>query len=155
MAIITEIISKQNFEIVGEKIGDILSIELSNQKTLQNSLVNFAVFKERVTAIDKTEEVVVNVLLNSIDNSSSSQSGAQSVCSFFIDVFASAKETEANRGDKAAFDKLLKYVGMCRYILQSHKYKTLSFDLGLYRCTLKSLSEPISKLSKDLFFVHK
>lgn len=132
MALITEIILEQNFEKVLTKIGEILALELANQKVLQPSRLpeDVVVFKERITSIDKSEEVLVNVLLDGFNNSYSTQSDQQNSTSFFIDIYASGKENSSTKGDKVVATKLQKYIALCRYILQSHKYLTLDFPLG-------------------------
>lgn len=44
MAIITETIPRQGFEIVQNRIGEILLLELTNQKALQGFTSDFGVF---------------------------------------------------------------------------------------------------------------
>jgi len=129
-AIITEIIPRQNFEIVGDKIGEILAVELANQKTLQSLPENQKIFRERITPVDKTEEVVVNVLFDSFNNSYNTQSDVQARTNYFIDIYASGKAKGLTPGDEVVALKMLKYVGLCRYILSSHKYITLGLAPG-------------------------
>jgi hypothetical protein len=129
-AIITEIIPAQNFELAARQIGEILTVELDNQKTLQSLPENHTVFLERITSVDKTEEVVVNVLFDNITPSGKTQSDTQINATYFIDVYATGKAKTTIPGDEVVAFKLLKYVGMCRYILQSHKYLTLLFPVG-------------------------
>lgn len=132
MAEITEIIPKQNFELVAEAIVAILGDEIANQKTLQpaNLPENVSVFKERIVAVDKTEEVVVNVLLDQMASTYKTESDMQGLTNYFIDIYSHGKQTSGELGDKVSSDKLLKYVGIVRYILQSHKYVTLGLPLG-------------------------
>lgn len=132
MAVITEIIQEQNFEKVSTRIGEILTLELANQKLLQPVRLseNVVVFKERITSIDKSEEVLVNVLLDGWSNSTSNQSNQNNGVNYFIDIYASGKENPTTRGDNVVATKVQKYAALCRYILQSHKYLTLDFPAG-------------------------
>lgn len=130
MAVITEQIPKQNFEIVGEVIGDILTVELAAQKASFGLPEDVTVFQERIVAIDKTEEVVVNVLLDATNSNYASQSNQQNRTNYFIDVYAQGKQTDDDRGDAIAGAKAKSYLGKIRYILQSHKYVTLGLPAG-------------------------
>lgn len=132
MAKITEIIPKQNFEIIRDQIGAILADELNNQKNLQPVYLseNVTVFSERITSVDKSEEVVVNVLLDSLNSNYKTESDQQNRTSFFIDIYAHGKANSNDPGDKVTAFKLQKYLGICRYILQSHKYVTLDLPTG-------------------------
>lgn len=126
--IITESIPRQNFDLVGEAIGAILTLELDNQKTLQSLPEEISVFNGRITAIDKTEEVLINVNIDSAGNMENEQSGQMLDTNYFVDVYVRAKANQNKPGDENAYFKLMKYIGMCRYILQSHKYLTLGFS---------------------------
>lgn len=131
-AIITEIIPEQNFEAVLTRIGEILFVELTNQKAIQPSRLSeeFSVFKERITSADKTEEVMINVLLDGFSNRHATQSDQQNNTNFFIDIYANGKAESNKKGDNIVATRLQKYIGLCRYILQSHKYLTLDFPSG-------------------------
>lgn len=131
-AIITEKILEQNFEAVLTRIGEILLLELTNQKVSQPLRLpeKFSVFKERITSIDKTEEVMINVLLDGFANRHATQSDQQNNTNFFIDIYANGKAKPNEKGDNIVATKLQKYIGLCRYILQSHKYVTLGFTPG-------------------------
>ena len=131
-AIITEIIPKQNFELVGEQIGAILTLELANQKVIQPLRLPEAhtVFFERIVSVGHTEEVVIITSFDSFNTLHKTQSDTQAGTNYFIDVYASGAAKGDDSGDKIVAIKLLKYVGLCRYILQTHKYKTLGFAPG-------------------------
>ena len=67
MAIITETIPRQGFEIVQNRIGEILLLELTNQKALQGFTSDFGVFLERQEPFDKEEDVMITVMLSGAD----------------------------------------------------------------------------------------
>ena len=131
-AIITEVIPQANFEIIHDKIGEILVVELANQKTLQPLRLteNVGVFKERITSVDKTEEVVISVLLDGFNSSYATQSDQQNRTNYFIDIYASGKAGIDTPGDNVVATIVQKYIALIRYILQSHKYVTLNLPLG-------------------------
>lgn len=130
-AVITEKILEQNFEKINSLIGAILTVELDNQKNAQNLKENHSVYLERITAVDKSEGVVVIVLFNSGNVVSETERDSQNTFNYFIDVYATGKTTNRQSGDENSAAKLLKYVGMCRYILASNKLRTLSLPLGI------------------------
>ena len=132
MAKITEIIPEQNFEAVLTRIGEILTLELANQKTLQPVRLpeKVTVFKERITSVDKAEGVVIIVLLDGFSNKYATQSDQQNTTNYFIDVYANGKAKTDVPGDNIVATILDKYVGLCRYILQTNKYVTLGFTPG-------------------------
>lgn len=129
--IITEIIPKQGFEIVLDRIHDILDVELLNQKTLQEFESEFEVFKERQEAYDNSEAVVIIVSLSNIAYAGKTQKDSQGGTDYFIDVYANGIESTDKTGNEDSRLKLHLFVGMIRYILDSTKYQTLGFDYSL------------------------
>lgn len=121
---ITEIIPTQNFELLLQFIASQLLVELDNQKTLQSFAESFKLFVERSTSVDVREaDVVIIALFDSIVNSSSTPQDTMYTGTYFIDVYATAKASEGKPGDEATGTLLLKFLGMCRYILESQKVR--------------------------------
>ncbi|PXX26277.1 hypothetical protein C7967_11539 [Thalassospira sp. 11-3] len=129
-AIITEIIPQQGFELVGERIGAVLALELANQKALQSLPDGLEVFRERITPYDKSEDVMVNVLLNNITFSNFTESNAEGGTVYYVDIYTTGIASPGKTGGQTAAALLQRYLGMARYILQSTKYKTLDFAPG-------------------------
>lgn len=130
---ITEIIAEQSFEILTKEVGAILLLELENQLSLEecNSGIDLGVFIERIEPIDKSEDVVVNVSLNSVNYDNHNEYDSQGSNIFNIDVYAfGAASVDENASDNVRL-KLQKITGWIRYILASTKYKTLGFVPGL------------------------
>lgn len=135
MAIINTQIPQQNFELVLERIGEILANELANQFVLYPEpmalLENLVVWRNRYVPYDKSEMPSVNVSLGS------GQYGGQTVKSddgtylYNIDVFTNAKGDDDKAGDQHAIDKLHRIMGICRAILRNPKFKTLGYEPGL------------------------
>lgn len=131
MALITEIIPVQGFEIVQNRIGEILLMELQNQKTLQGITSDFGVFLEREEPYDKSEDVMITVMLHGSDYTGFTQKDSQGNTSYIIDVFAGGFGTSTQQPSLVARRKIFEYVGMIRYILSSAKYQTLGLPYGL------------------------
>ena len=125
MPLITEIIPKQGFEVVGELIGGILTSELDNQKTLQLLTDSIEVRYESTIPYDFSNDILVNVLWDGAKYDNHTPTDMHGENLFFIDVYANAKTTSDKKGDEHAQEKIKKYMGMARYILSSTKYKLL------------------------------
>ena len=131
-ALIDNIIPKQGFEIVLERIACIILLELKNQKTLQNFSDVFSVWTERQSAFDKSEDdVMISVGLDSINFNGQTQHDTQGLTTFFIDIYSTGVETKFKSGDDVSRERNLKFAGMIRYIFGSTQYKTLNFAPGL------------------------
>jgi hypothetical protein len=131
MAIITESIPRQGFEIVQNRIGEILLTELTNQKVLQGFTSDFGVFLERQEPFDKSEDVMITVMLAGADYKGYTTKDSQGDTTYIIDVFASGAASSTLQPSLEARDKIFLYVGMIRYILSSGKYLTLGLPPGL------------------------
>ena len=130
---ITEIIAEQSFEILTKEVGAILLLELENQLSIQecDSDIELGVFIERITPIDKSEDVVVNVSLNSANYDNHNEFESQGMHTFNIDTYTFGVDSLNETANTNVRLKLQKITGWIRYILQSTKYKTLGFAPGL------------------------
>lgn len=131
MAIITETIPRQGFEIVQNRIGEILLLELTNQKALQGFTSDFGVFLERQEPFDKSEDVMITVMLSGADYKGFTQKDSQGDTTYVIDVFCGGEGRPNMSASLVARDKVFLYIGMIRYILSSGKYQTLGLPPGL------------------------
>ena len=121
---IAEAIPQQNFEAISLFIASQLLLELDNQKVLQGFEEDFGVFLERGTSVDAREsDVVLSVLFSSMNLDSKTQFDAMYIGSYFIDVYTSGKADPTTSGDRVTGLLLMKYLGLCRYIFESHKLK--------------------------------
>lgn len=129
MAKITGIIGEHSFELIRDRIGEILADEIANQFTLRPSEteIDATVFVDRFTPFDKSELPAVNVLLASGDYSVVTPKCDTGDYEYYIDVYTSGKETDLVRGDTQSSRNLHKLLGICRAILRSPYYSTLGF----------------------------
>jgi len=119
---IEEAIPQQNFEKIGLFLATQLLIELDNQKTIQSFIENHKVFLEHSTSVDSREDaVIINILFSSMTLDSKNQFDAMYIGTYFMDVYTSGKAEKDNTGDKVTGLLLMKYLGLCRYIFESHK----------------------------------
>ncbi|WP_300440690.1 hypothetical protein [Christiangramia sp.] len=129
-AIIENIIPEQNFEKVGQQIGAILQLELSNQKTLQNFTEPVDVYLERMDPPNDHEKIFVNVLYSGTNNNEDNQKRSQGNVNYYVDVYSTGKSSENRSGDLDSNVRCNKFLGMIRYILSYTGYKTLGFAPG-------------------------
>lgn len=131
MSLINSIIPPQGFEVVRDLIPAILKIELEKQKVLQTLTDEINVFSARSTPFQQGEKLMINVTVDSANYSNSHEKGTHGGTIFFIDIYTSAKQTDDDDGGYASTKKKDMYLGMIRYILQDHHYKTLGLPPGL------------------------
>jgi len=152
-SIITESILAQGFEQVLERIGLILLEEWTSQKTKQNLPEEVALFKERITPISQSEELYVNLLYSGSDTLQKGQKDGMYNTIYFIDIYTNGQAGEDKTGSEDSSNRLLKYLGIIRYILSYSDYKTLSFDDGLIGGTsITNISTLDPSLNQDSSF---
>jgi hypothetical protein len=121
-------IPTQAFELIRNRIAEILVDELPSQATLAgDAQLNARVFVERFVQFDLTEIPAVNVSINRTAYSEQTQRNTDGEHTFSVDVHTSAKSTSAVRGDSLAIFRLQKLLGVVRGILEDSRYKTLGF----------------------------
>lgn len=127
---ITNVIPKQGFEVVRDRIADILTIEIDTQAQLSYEayLDLVTVHTEIANPIDKIELPCIIVSFANDNFSNKSQGSEDGLCTYHIDVYTSAKSTATIPGDKIAALRLQKLLGLCRYILADPIYKTLGLS---------------------------
>jgi hypothetical protein len=131
MAVITEIIPAQGFEIVQNRIGEILIEEVSNQIEIQSLTDSVEVFVERIEPFDKSEDVMISLAFREGEYEGQTTRDSQGNYTYFIDVFVTGRGIGNESPSTNSRNKLFKYVGMIRYILMSGKLLTLGFVPGL------------------------
>lgn len=128
MALINSIIGFRSFEIVRDRIGEILKDELTNQAYISNDeYINANVFIERVVAFDHSELPVVNISLprGSFDNQTAARTDG--TYTYRIECYTNASSAEGKNGDNLSMIRLHRLMGICQSILEDSQYKTLGF----------------------------
>lgn len=145
MSVIDVIIQPQVFEMVRDRIAEILAEEIANQYLLTgNEDLNVPVYLERFVPFDKTDLPAINVTLfqGDIGNQVAIQSGGN--YRYAIDCHAMAINTDLQTADSAAMVKLQKLLGICRAILEDPKYKTLGYPMAPEPIISRRYAETIS-----------
>lgn len=123
------VILPQKFELIRDRIADILIDEIEGQYDYtEDEDLNLAVSVERVIPIDNTEAPLINVSLarGSYDNKNAVT--VDGTYNYHIDVYTNAEEEEEVKGDYAAAAHGQKLLGVCRSILENSIYNTLGFS---------------------------
>jgi len=129
---INTLIGQQNFELIRDRIAEILSTEIANQATLEGHDLwteNIYVWLERTAPFDKTELPCINVSLSSgeFDNYKATGDNDGNY-QFDIDVFTKSVYTTTENGDTKSTVLLHRILGVCKTILTNEQYKSLGFE---------------------------
>lgn len=125
---INHIIQPRAFEIIRDRIGEILTEELANQFTTYSVAEAKAVVTVEGDKIyDDAELSTIIVALNEDDFDSEHAGSARGQMQFNVDVFCRAKSTDAVDGAVRASFKLQRLAGLCYAILMDGHYLTLGF----------------------------
>lgn len=129
MSKINYVIPSRSFEIVRNRIAEILVDELEHQYYLtSNEDINATVFVERSNAIDPSEMPLVNVSLARGSYDNQHIAFTDGTYPFHIDVYTKSPTTEEGSGDSLANFKLQKLIGIISAILNDTQYVTLGFE---------------------------
>ena len=124
-------IPQQNFELVRDKIAQILALEFGNQYTLTgNELMNLNVWVERFIAFDKVELPAINVVFDQTNYNHNDANTSAGDNRYNIFVINRASHTASQRGDTRATQELNRIMGIARYIIMHPAYHTLDFAPG-------------------------
>jgi len=133
MSIITARILPSNFEIVRDRIFDIISSEMAYQAaTFGDTDLVMKIWNSRSVAFDKVEvmpQAAVNVNYVHSDYNSMDVTMETDVHKYTIDVHTGGKTKQdgSSRGDANAMVKAQKILGICKKIFMDPQYKTLGF----------------------------
>lgn len=129
-SLINNEIPTQLFELVGERIGEILATELAYQKEQYDTPLPDIYYERTVTFTDN-DYPALNVCFAALPFDTHSPTNASGILSYNIDAYVSHPNTADDRGDELAGALIKKLLGMCRYILSYPAYNTLGFAPGL------------------------
>lgn len=137
MSVITEEIGPQSFELIRDRLGELLFDELQRQYAFSyDDVLNPVVYMERFVPFNESEiykgAVNVTVARQMLNNQSLLQSDG--INTYFIDVYQCAKSTtiDGNKIDGAsiATKNMHRLCGVIRAIIEDARYKTLGFAPG-------------------------
>ena len=129
MALLTQKIPAQNFELVRDRIATILADEISAQALIAplTPELDATVHLERFVPFDKVDMPCVNVVFANGNYDNQNTLTADGIYKYNIDVYTKSKTIGTDGGDKLATIKLHSLLGMIRAILENPQYRTLAF----------------------------
>lgn len=148
MALITEDIPIQNFDLIRDQIAMILRSELENQFFIKGlDTESLGVWLNRKTAISNSEEYVINIYLAEGDFSEYTRRSTEGNYGFNIDIYTNSRASDA---DLDSANKVSLMIGLVRYILNHSAYTTLGFVPGsIAGCYMTSFENQGSMLVGD------
>jgi len=149
-------ITPQKFEIIRDRIGSILKLELANQAILlSDGKLNPSVWNSRFIPLDSTELPAVNVTFFQGDYSNKDQLSVDGAYVYTIDIYANSVSPDDSLGDHVSASLCNRIAGLCRAILENPQYKTLDFappfleTLGIRRIQSSDSIESIKNQNID------
>lgn len=144
------LIPPQNFEIIRDKIGAILSDEIPNQHTLNTSYPNISkIWIERFIQFNSETEVpTININLDHIIYSDKDKRKRASDIVYNIDIYTTSPTTDATGpGDQYSMVVMNKIAGIVMAILENPIYSpALGLTLGI---STRTVVERLSILYKS------
>jgi len=128
MSIITNPITPQSFEIVRDRLGEILDQELSSQAILtDDDRLDAAIYLQRSKEFTANELPAVNISLDNGVYTNHQRGVSDAIYTFHIDCYAAAEDSESATGDILASLDMQRLLGVCRSILSNPVYRNLGF----------------------------
>lgn len=121
-------ISPQNYELIRDRIADILIDEIEGQKAIGNDIKLNKMFIENHLPIDHTNLPAIVVSFGKAGYQNRSQISVEGNYDFYIDVISKGVANDDVNGDTRAAKNVQKIMGIIRTVLQSPMYNTLGFD---------------------------
>lgn len=125
---ITNQIPVQNFELIRDKIAEILALELPIQ-TAASSIKK--VWIERFIPFNLEELPAINVTYDNTPYDRHDPKSRHGENQYYIDITTNAKHTATEKGDVLASKNAQRIAGIVSYILSSGEYRTLDFAPGI------------------------
>jgi len=145
---ITDAIGEAGFELVRNRIGEILITELAEQHDLNpiTGVTNATVYIERFRSFDNVEVPAVNVTIATDEFGQRTAVSGDGTVTYNIDCYTSAPTTASVAGDTSAMVRLQRLLGICRAILMDSRYLRLDFNAPFIMSravTSMQLSKPV------------
>jgi hypothetical protein len=125
------IIPSQAFEIIRNRIADIIIDELQNQKDYTgDDELNCNIVLEQRIAFDKSELTIINIAMTDADFSNQHQGQSDGDYKYNVDVIAGSPSDDVDQGDTLASKLVQKIIGKLYAIMTNAQYRTLGFNPG-------------------------
>lgn len=131
MSKIDQLIPKRNFELVRDRIGEILLDEWNAQNITYNNPTKIkSIWVARTRPFDPSELPAINVSHAGAKYADKHQNNKVGTVQYFIDVYAHAKGTKERAGDELSDALCDSILAICDYILEDSKYYHLGYEPG-------------------------
>ena len=129
MPLINETIGPANFELVRDRIGEILANEMPSQAQ-KNGLdyLNCTIGIERLIPVDKTECPFINVQVEKGEYDNYTKIRREGTYNYWVDCYQRASAIDDKEGDQYAQEKLQRTFGVVEHILNHWEYEVLGFQ---------------------------
>lgn len=128
MGRITQPIQPQAFEIIRDRIFEIIADELYQQAQISyDDELDANVFLERAVPINQSECPAVNIYLTEGNYTSESKNTASGEYVYAVDIYTKAASEAGERGDRISSERMGRIMGAIRAIIMDHNYITLQF----------------------------
>lgn len=136
MPVLENPIPKRAYELIGERIAEILADELPDQATkISDPYMAATVFRERIVPVDTSEVAEKGVVISMMSRAGYSDQLQTNLTKdgayvYHIDAYVRADFTENQRGDTKAYVRLQRLLGLIQGIFQAPQYLTLGYNPG-------------------------
>ena len=133
---ISTLIPRQKYDIVRDRIGEILAAELANQTLIQTdpglkSILEITkIYRERYHPFNESEMLAASLFFFDGSYSMSVPTYSRGEYTFYIDIFGRAATTSSNDGEYISSSNILFIGGLFRYIIESPQWINLGFEKG-------------------------
>lgn len=128
MPLINSTIETQAFELIRDRIADILIDEIQGQADLGNDIGLKSLYTERHVPVDHVKLPAIAISMDRVSYDNKSRKSVDGEYTYFIDVIDKSATTATEHGDTKASKRIQKIVGIIRMILYSPVYETLGFE---------------------------
>lgn len=132
---ITQRIPSQRFEIIKDRIAEIILCELESQKALNVQdketlaiLNNTKLFSERMRKLSSSQSYAIVLINASMDFSNQHQTYSKNAVTYFLDFYGGDTSSQNIAGDTRSADRTQRLIGIVRSILESPHWARLGFD---------------------------
>lgn len=125
---ISSVIGPQNYELIRNRIAEILIDEIEGQKFLGNDIGLKVLYIENHLPVNHTNLPCIVISTSKGTYKNKSQKSIDGNYDFFIDIIQKSKSTDDDNADKLSAVYVQKVIGIIRTILESPMYNTLGFE---------------------------
>lgn len=149
---LANVIPSQNFELIRDAIGRVLTAEFDNQKNLAGDKgISINIFLERTCPLDKEELPAINIIYAESQPTDETTSFSSLLDNkYLIEVYSNGSSNDTETGDKKAAVLLAKIMGMVRAILMNKQYLYLDFtDKFIQTRKIKDIVRTQPRIAND------